>query len=53
VTQNVVRSGLRLSQALNHDLTEIAKEIGMRKNQLIIKILWDWVQEQKEKEVRA
>lgn len=49
MTQGIVRSGLRLNQALNHELTAIAQEIGMTKNQLMVKILWDWVQEQRKK----
>jgi len=47
VTKEIVRSGLRLTKDLNHDLTRIAQEIGMTKNQLMVKILWDWVKEQK------
>ena len=43
VTQEIVRSGLRLTPSLNSDLTNIAHEIGMTKNQLMVKILYDWV----------
>ena len=47
VTKEIVRSGLRLTKDLNHDLARIAHEIGMTKNQLMVKILYDWVKEQK------
>ena len=45
MTQQIVRSGLRLTKDLNHDLARIAREIGITKNQLIVKILWDWVRQ--------
>ena len=48
MTKEIVRSGLRLTKDLNHDLTRIAQEIGMTKNQLMVKILWDWVKEQRQ-----
>lgn len=48
MTQNTVRSGLRLNSSLNKDLTRIAREIGMTKNQLMVKVLYDWVKKQKQ-----
>ena len=48
MTQNV-RSGLRLSKALNDGLNEAAKAIGISKNALMVKILWDWIQRQGDK----
>ena len=53
MTQNIVRSGLRLSTTLNKDLARIAREIGMTKNQLMIKILYDWVKRNDEKGERT
>ena len=43
MTDENVRSGLRLSRELNQQLRALAKEIGITKNQLMVKILWDWV----------
>lgn len=49
MTHNTVRSGLRLNSSLNNDLARIAHEIGMTKNQLMVKILWDWVKQNDQK----
>lgn len=45
MTKSIVRSGLRLGKDLNDRLRMIVQEMCMTKNQLMIKILWDWVDE--------
>ena len=46
MTKEIVRSGLRLGRELNDELKKAADKISMTKNQLMVKILYDWVQSQ-------
>lgn len=48
MTKNVVRSGLRLGEDLNNELRLIARDMCITKNQLMVKILWDWVKKERE-----
>lgn len=45
MTQNRVRSGLRLGKELNDGLKEAARKMCMTKNQLMVKILYDWLEQ--------
>lgn len=49
---NRVRTGLRIPYDLNAKLILIAEERGMSKNSLILQILWDYIKEIENKEVK-
>ncbi len=49
---NRVRTGLRIPYDLNTKLILIAEERGMSKNSLILQILWNYIKEIENKEVK-
>ena len=49
---NRVRTGLRIPYDFNTKLILIGEERGMSKNSLILQILWDYIKEIENKEVK-
>ena len=49
MTKETERFTLRLTEELKGQLDEIRKRMGISLNALVVQILWDWTEKQKEK----
>ena len=48
MTKETERFTLRLTEELKGQLDEIRKRMGISLNALVVQILWDWTEKQKE-----
>lgn len=49
-TRNKIATGIRITRELDEKLTQIARYLGLTKNGLIVKIIWDYIEKQSKEE---